>query len=209
MSNILPILYMRLRRVVQITRSRTIKLKDIAELVVPPEYEDILDDLIIYTPVRRDGNRVLIDMILITNRIREVIPNIQIQLFGEPHVLLEIGPIRRRSSLPLIALVWIVLFIGAGLTIMNFHADVSMGAVHKRIYQMITGRSVERPLLLQIPYSIGIGAGMILFFNHLFKKKFNEEPSPLEVEMFMYQENVNHYVITEEYQKKKESVKVK
>nr|WP_165921147.1 stage V sporulation protein AA [Paenibacillus albiflavus] len=209
MSNTLPILYMRLRRVVQITRGRTVKLKDIAELVTPPEYEDTLDDLIIYTPIRRDGNRVLIDMILITNRIREVIPSMQIQLFGEPHVLLEIGPIRRRSSLPLIALVWVVLFIGAGLTIMNFHADVSMAAVHKRIYEMITGRSVERPLLLQIPYSIGIGVGMILFFNHLFKKKFNEEPSPLEVEMFMYQENVNQYVIMEEYQKKKESVKVK
>ncbi|UUZ94364.1 hypothetical protein LJK87_07260 [Paenibacillus sp. P25] len=42
---------------------------------------------------------------------------------------------------------------------------------------------------------------MIVFFNHLFKKKFNEEPSPLEVEMFMYQENVNRYMITEEYGK--------
>jgi stage V sporulation protein AA len=41
----------------------------------------------------------------------------------------------------------------------------------------------------------------------LFKKKFNEEPSPLEVEMFMYQESVNHYVITEEYRKMHEKVK--
>lgn len=39
---------------------------------------------------------------------------------------------------------------------------------------------------------------MVLFFNHIFKKKFNEEPNPLEVEMFMYQENVNTYVIAEE-----------
>jgi stage V sporulation protein AA len=205
----LPILYIRLRRVVRITRGRTVKLKEIAEMVAPPELENILDDLIIYTPVRKDGNRVLIDMILIISRIRAAVPNLQIQLLGEPHVLLEVGPPRRRSNYILIVLVWLVLFIGAGLTIMNFHADVSMLAVHRRIYEMITGHSVERPLFLQIPYSIGIGAGMILFFNHLFQKKFNEEPSPLEVEMFMYQENVNQYVIMEEYQKSQESVKAK
>jgi stage V sporulation protein AA len=87
---------------------------------------------------------------------------------------------------------------------MNFHADVSMLKVHQRIYEMMTGKETEKPYFLQIPYSIGIGAGMVLFFNHLFKKKFNEEPSPLEVEMFMYQENVNHYVITNEYSKLQE-----
>lgn len=205
----LPILYMRLRRVVRITRGRAVKLKEIAEMVAPPEFENTLDELVIYTPVRKDGNRVLIDMILIMSRIRDAIPRLQIQLFGEPHVLLEIGPIKQKSNFFLIVLVWLVLFIGAGLTIMNFHADVSMLAVHRRIYEMITGRSVDRPLLLQIPYSIGIGVGMILFFNHLFQKKFNEEPSPLEVEMFMYQENVNQYVIMEEYQKSQESVKAK
>ncbi len=45
---------------------------------------------------------------------------------------------------------------------------------------------------------------MLLFFNRLLRKRLNDEPNPLEVEMFMYQENVNHYVITEEYRKKHE-----
>ncbi|MNO07817.1 hypothetical protein D3C81_2301760 [compost metagenome] len=42
---------------------------------------------------------------------------------------------------------------------------------------------------------------MVLFFNHVFKKKFNEEPSPLEVEMYLYQQNMNQYVVAEEYGK--------
>ncbi len=92
------------------------------------------------------------------------------------------------------------MFIGSGLAIMNFHADVSMLAVQRKIYEMFTGEYIPNPLLLQIPYSLGIGIGMVIFFfNHLFKKKFNEEPSPLEVEMFTYQESLNQYVITEEY----------
>lgn len=54
------------------------------------------------------------------------------------------------------------------------------------------------PLLLQIPYSIGIGLGMIIFFNRVFKKKFNEEPSPLKVEMFNYQQELDHYTVMHE-----------
>ena len=46
---------------------------------------------------------------------------------------------------------------------MNFHADVSMLAVHQRIYELMTGKKVDHPLILQIPYSIGIGAGMVHF----------------------------------------------
>ena len=45
---------------------------------------------------------------------------------------------------------------------------------------------------------------MILFFNHVFQKRINEEPSPLEVEMFNYQMDLDNYVIIHE---NKESMK--
>ncbi len=85
---------------------------------------------------------------------------------------------------------------------MNFHADVSMKEVHQRISELVTGKRQNHPLWFQIPYSVGIGLGMLLFFNHLFRKRLNDEPNPLELEMYMYQENVNTYVIAEEMGKK-------
>lgn len=39
---------------------------------------------------------------------------------------------------------------------------------------------------------------MILFFNYVFRKRINEEPSPLEVEMFNYQQSIDQYVILHE-----------
>jgi stage V sporulation protein AA len=194
-------LYIRLRRRARIAKGVTVHLGDIAQMITDPEYEWSLEQLVIYQPSQEDGNRVLIDMMLIVRKVKEAFPHMQIEQFGEPHILLEICTESKKPSLVGIALVWLLLFIGSGLAIMNFHVDVSMLEVHKRLYQLITGKANEHPLLLQIPYSIGIGAGMVVFFNHLFKKKFNEEPSPLEVEMFMYQESMNHYVITEEYGK--------
>ncbi|UJF31193.1 stage V sporulation protein AA [Paenibacillus hexagrammi] len=196
-----PYLYIRLRRRAQIRKGSFVRLGDIAQMIVEPEYEERLNQLNIYKSRHEDGNRVLIDMMLIVRKVKEQFPELQIEHFGEPHVLLEIYTDNKKPSPMLIGVVWLLLFIGSGLAIMNFHADVSMMQVHQRIYELLTGSRVEHPLILQIPYSIGIGVGMVIFFNHLFKKKFNEEPSPLEVEMFMYQENVNHYVITEEYGK--------
>ena len=90
------------------------------------------------------------------------------------------------------------------MAIMNFHDDVSMQSVHQKIYTIITGKKKTKPLLFQIPYSIGLGVGMIFFFNHVFKKRMNEEPSPLEVEMFNYQMDLDQYVIIHE---NKESMK--
>lgn len=87
---------------------------------------------------------------------------------------------------------------------MNFHDDVSMQSVQEKLYKIITGEAKQKPLLFQIPYSLGLGLGMILFFNHVFRKRINEEPSPLEVEMFNYQQDLDSYVIVHE---NKESMK--
>lgn len=191
--------YIRLRKRISVRRGEAIYLGRIAQLLVEPEYEEALHKLLLHQPKEREGNIVLVDMMLIVEKIKQIYPRLQIEHFGEPHCLVEVFEERKPPNLILITMVWLLLFVGSGLAIMNFHADVSMAEVHQRMYQLLTGQRVQHPLLLQIPYSIGIGVGMIVFFNHLFKKKFNEEPSPLEVEMFMYQENVNTYVVTEEY----------
>jgi stage V sporulation protein AA len=196
-----PTLYIRLRKRMCIRRGESITLGQVAQMLVETEYESSLQKLMLHQPKEHEGNIVLIDMLLIAGRIKQMYPFMQIEHFGEPHCLVEIMGHRKPPGLFWIIIVWLLLFVGSGLAIMNFHADVSMALVHQRIYKLITGHWVEHPLLLQIPYSIGIGLGMIVFFNHLFKKKFNEEPSPLEVEMFMYQENVNYYMIAEEYAK--------
>lgn len=202
-QNAVPNLYLRLRRKVEIRIGDQIRLGDIAEWITEPEYEQLVGNLLIYESKVEDGNRILIDMMRIMEKLYEAAPELRVIHFGEPHVLLEVSAERKKkTNRLLVAAVWLLLFVGSGLTIMNFHTEASMFQVHQRIYELLTGERVSHPLVLQIPYSLGIGAGMVLFFNHLFKKKFNEEPSPLDVEMFAYQENLDQYVITEEYRKK-------
>ncbi|WP_055107716.1 stage V sporulation protein AA [Paenibacillus ihumii] len=195
------IIYLQLRKHVRLPLGQAIRLGDVARVLADSSLEPRLLDMILKQPRERDGNLVLIDMLHIIEHIQESIPDIQVEYVGEPQVLVEMVGKEKRPLLLLFILVWLLLFFGSALTIMNFHADVSMQAVQVRIVEMITGERDEHPYLFQGAYSVGIGFGMVLFFNHLFKKKWNEEPTPLEVEMHLYQENLDQFVIAEEYKK--------
>lgn len=202
-----PTVYIRLRKHVRLQPTHPVLLGHVAEFIVAPEWEEPLRSLELLQPDRNE-QFVLIEMLAIVRTIRTRYPELLIEYYGEPHVLVEWTKDEKiRSRKLLFPLVLLLLFIGSGLTIMNFHADVSMLEVHQKMYKLITGKEDPHPLILQIPYSLGLGAGMLIFFNRVFKKKLNEEPDPLEVEMFLYQENVRNFMVAEEYLKLNESRK--
>lgn len=196
--------YLRLRHRVHIRVNQTkIYLEDIARIIGTEEIVTSLQGLLIYELEKSDRNIIVIDLSSIVERITKKYP-IDIQAIGPSQTIIEVVPEQKKNNTILFVIVWLLLFVGSALTIMNFHEDVSMPAVHQKIYKLITGNEIERPLILQIPYSFGLGLGMVLFFNHFFKKRFNDEPSPLEVEMFNYQQDLDQYVMMNE---NKESIK--
>lgn len=194
-------MYVRLRHRVHIRVNQTkIVLDDIAKLVGAKEVVNKLRSLPIYEVTKSDRNIIVIDLSIVIEKISERYQKIDIQAIGPSQTIIEIVPNQSGNRTFLFLLVWLLLFIGSALTIMNFHEDVSMPAVHQKLYKLITGSDAQKPLILQIPYSFGLGLGMVLFFNHFFKKRFNEEPSPLEVEMFNYQQDLDQYVLMTENQ---------
>ncbi|WP_100331467.1 stage V sporulation protein AA [Bacillus xiapuensis] len=191
-------IYIRLRHRIHLHMNTNVKLKDIAQVIAPESLLPALLYVEIYQIRPEDKQIIIIEAMAIVEKLLQQWPEADIQLIGPAQTIIDTAPPAKKSSFPLFIFVWWLLFIGAALTIMNFHEDVSMQAVHIKLYELVTGEQTEQPLVFQIPYSIGLGAGMILFFNHLFKKRFNEEPSPLEIEMFKYQQEINQYVILNE-----------
>ena len=43
---------------------------------------------------------------------------------------------------------------------------------------------------MEIPYSIGLAVGIVIFFNHFGKKMLTTDPTPIEVQMTTYEEEV-------------------
>jgi stage V sporulation protein AA len=190
--------YIRLRNRVLVRPREEIFLKNIAQVITHDDLHEKIDQLMIYQISDQDRNIIIIDAMQVIAEIAKLDSTIEVQLLGPSQTIVEVVFKKKKYSFTLFVIAWLLLFFGSMLTIMNFHEDVSMQVVHQKIHRMITGKSEEKPLFFQIPYSIGLGLGMIIFFNHVFKKRLNEEPSPLEVEMFNYQQDLDRYVIMHE-----------
>lgn len=187
-----------MRNRLKVSPTYEVKLGDVAQLAGDSSVVELLQNEIVYKITAHDKTHVVIDVMKVIEIIQQKASHLQINLLGSGQTLVEIIYEKKKTHPIFFGLVWLLLFIGAALAIIYFHEDVSMQQVHQRLYYMITGEFNAQPLLFQIPYSLGLGLGMVLFFNHVFQKRINEEPSPLEVEMFQYQQSLGQYVIVNE-----------
>lgn len=190
--------YLRMRRNLNINEYKQLLLKDIAYVAAPDELMKLLEKRPIYRVSKKDNNVIIIDGFLVIKDILLEFSDLDIQLVGPEQTVIRITQNLAKSNVFLAILVWLLLFIGTAMTIMNFHYDVSMQEVQQKLHFILTGENNEFPLWIQIPYSLGLGVGTLLFFNHWFNRRFNEEPSPLEVEIFNYQQNLDNYLILHE-----------
>ena len=92
-------------------------------------------------------------------------------------------------------IVALVSFCGTAFTIMAFHVDVQIRTVFGIIYQVIRGNESTWITVLEISYSIGLAAGIILFFNHIGGRRITKDPTPIEVAMRNYEEDVDKALI--------------
>ncbi|GAA0296773.1 stage V sporulation protein AA [Gracilibacillus halotolerans] len=191
-------IYIRLKKKVSLHPYQLIRMEDLAYLTGNKSIIKRIKNFPIYQITKSDKNYVVIDGFYLLEKLTDEFPHITFDVLGTTQVIVEIKIKKKQPKLFVVLPIWILLCIGSAMAIMNFHYDVNMPQVHQGLYRFLTGEEVDKPLWIQIPYSIGLGAGMILFFNHVFKKKFNEEPSPMEIEMFNYQQDLDNYVIHHE-----------
>ena len=100
-----------------------------------------------------------------------------------------------------VALIGLVVFAGAAFSIMSFNNDISITKMFRQIYQLVTGEESSGFTVLEISYSIGISIGILAFFNHFGKRRFSVDPTPMEVEMRLYENDIQTTLI-ETYSRK-------
>ena len=78
---------------------------------------------------------------------------------------------------------------------MAFHNDIGITDLFNGIHEMITGVESSGYSVLEISYSVGLCIGIIVFFNHIGGKRITKDPTPIEVEMRIYEDEVNQTLI--------------
>lgn len=84
----------------------------------------------------------------------------------------------------------IVIFFGSGFSIMAFHNDIGIVDLFEQIYEQVAGSAPESIGGLEIGYSMGLALGILIFFNHFSLKKRESDPTPLQVEVSKYEQDV-------------------
>ena len=121
-------------------------------------------------------------------------PDLDITPLGEPSFILTYRPPGKSQMVFDILKVFFISlasFFGAAFSIMTFNTDADVGTLFKQIYQQVTGNVSNGFTILEISYSIGLAAGILFFFNHFGKKKFSADPTPMQVQMRQYEDNIN------------------
>ncbi|NCB93293.1 MAG: stage V sporulation protein AA [Clostridia bacterium] len=117
---------------------------------------------------------------------------------GEPDFILTFeNPTKKNVVLSWIKtlLVCLITFFGTMFSIMTFNTDVNVPQLFQNIYIRFTGNASDGFTVLEVTYSIGIGLGVIFFFNHFGRWKMTQDPTPMEVEMRLYEDDIDTTIL--------------
>ncbi|PHV71655.1 hypothetical protein CS063_03570 [Sporanaerobium hydrogeniformans] len=198
MSN--EIAYIRLYRKVTLEAKKQVYMKDISEIYAAPQLRVVLENLSVFNipKVDKKGHYVL-SIIQIIAVITAKYPQIILQSVGEMDTMIDYSP-KVTEQKPLlewlkVSVVSLIVFVGATVAIMTYNTDTSLPETFIILNRMFTGEEVKNPIYITVPYSFGIACGVIVFFNHIGRKKLSDDPSPMQVEMNQYEKQVEESVI--------------
>ena len=118
---------------------------------------------------------------------------LEIENIGEPDFVIRYVPDPEKKAVQYFktAIVCVILFFGAAFTIMTFIEDVSVSKVFAALYTRVTGQTYTGVSALEICFCIGLAIGIMVFYNHVGHKKITDDPTPIQVAMRKYEQDVD------------------
>lgn len=191
-------LYLKLERDVEIQKDE-IFLKDLGKLVCKDKnMQNRLKVMRVFKFREEDEKCQVISVMKLIEMIQELYPNLDVQNLGEAEVVVERIKADRYKGpwiYAKIIFVCMISFFGASFTIMAFHNDIGITEVFMELYEMFVGETSDGFTILEVSYSLGLALGIILFFNHIGGRRITKDPTPIEVEMRVYETEVNNALV--------------
>lgn len=204
------ILYLKAERHTLAKRYK-VKLSDVAEVECTDKHlEKKIKDIVILQIPSEAYHRYVISILNIMQKIYAKYPEIDIRNVGETDLIITYEP--QKKNIPLleygkVALIAAITFTGSAFAAMTFNNDISLTQLFAQLYEWVMGRPSDGFSLLEFSYSIGVIAGILLFFQHFGGKRFTVDPTPIEVEMRTYESDIQ-MTIVENYARKEQEIHV-
>ena len=190
--------YLKLSQITELTH-KDVVLKDVAQVYCDDQNVMNKCNSMKVMTVKVDAKRRYIMSALdVINKLKQLDSTIDVNNVGETDFIIAYKP----PSPPAYIWQWtktifvcLVCFFGAAFAIMTFNNDANVKDVFREIYTLVMLREPDGVTVLELAYSVGLALGVTVFFNHFSRAKLNLDPTPLEVEMRLYEDNVNKTLI--------------
>lgn len=155
-------------------------------------------------------HRYVVSVLKIIECIHQHYPSLDIRNMGEKDIIItyedQKTPGAFVHALKVIAVV-ATTFTGSAFSIMAFNNDVDTTKMFGQIYELLMGQPSDGFTVLELTYCAGLIIGILVFFNHFGGKRFTVDPTPMEVEMRLYENDIQTTLI-ETYSRKEQELDV-
>lgn len=176
-------------------REPKLRIKEIASIYCQdPELAYQAGEIELYQFKKQENGREVFSILRVIELIKKQCPEVEVENMGECDFIVYYKPQKREKKFLLwskILSICLVSFFGAGFSIMTYNNDVNTEQVFGMIYRLVMGQEANGPSILSLTYSIGLLAGVMVFFNHAAQKRLTDDPTPFQVQMRLYERDVN------------------
>lgn len=138
-------------------------------------------------------HRYVVSILKIIACIHEKYPGVDIQNMGETDIIVTYEDQKTSgAAVHVIKTIFVALltFAGSAFAIMAFNNDASVSDLFSQMYEFVMGSRSDGFTIMEVTYSLGITIGILVFFNHFGKRRFTVDPTPLEVQMRVYENDI-------------------
>ncbi|MDF2609398.1 MAG: stage sporulation protein [Lachnospiraceae bacterium] len=180
-------------------QNKIVYLEDLAKIYSADNrmVQNLKRQIVFHVPEDKKSNYIF-SILKLIEFITTIYPEVEVVNLGEKDFILHYEPQKKTVKILQYAKVFVVsfmVFFGAAFTIMTFNYDVSVKEVFDLIYEYVKGTKKDGGSILEISYSIGLPLGIMVFFNHFSKIQLGKDPTPLQVQMRLYEENLDKTLI--------------
>lgn len=191
-------LYLKAEKNVEVKEPQ-VWLKDVAKVYcADPHVSAKVKAIKLYRFGNEEQKRQVFSILKIIELINEACSNVSVENIGETDVLVEwVDVNKHKGAIQTLKIIFVaaISFFGTAFTIMAFHNDIGINKVFGKVYELVMGQPSSGYSILEFSYSIGLAVGIIVFFNHIGGRRITKDPTPIEVEMRIYERDVNDALI--------------
>lgn len=143
-------------------------------------------------------HRFVISALKIISLMEQNIKDIEIENIGETELIVTYNAASSENPVTeflKVAVIAVIMFCGGAFAIMAYGNDVDVNGIFEKMNEWTEGEKAGL-YIQQAAYSVGLTSGIIVFYNHFGKKKQLKDPTPIEIQMRLYEDDVNTAIIT-------------